>query len=57
MTDRLERALRQTTQSKYTIDELIEAIGLTFGDMRKEFHAEIDALRAEIETLKQERKK
>ncbi|MCA1366477.1 hypothetical protein I6F15_03530 [Bradyrhizobium sp. BRP14] len=55
--ERLERAIRRAAQSRFTIDEVIEATELAFGDMQREFSAEIDALRAEIETLKQERKK
>ncbi|ASQ11083.1 hypothetical protein [Sinorhizobium meliloti] len=57
--ERLERAIEAVTgnvssdeQSKYTIDELIEAIGLTFGDVREELRAEIKQLRDEIEALK-----
>ncbi|MQW67850.1 hypothetical protein GHK50_29915 [Sinorhizobium medicae] len=54
--ERVERAIKQAAQSRYTVDEVVAAMELAFGDLRQEFLAEIDALTAEIEALKEAKK-
>lgn len=54
--ERLERAIRQAAQSQFTIDEVVEAVCLSIGDVREEFRKEIASLRAEIEALKEAKK-
>ncbi|MDX0438928.1 hypothetical protein GOD34_18380 [Sinorhizobium medicae] len=54
MSEAFERGFRQAAKPNFTVNEVIEAVELAFGDMRAEFATEIAALKSEIERLKQQ---
>ncbi|RVI43664.1 hypothetical protein [Sinorhizobium meliloti] len=53
MSEAFERGFRQAAKPNFTVDQVIEAVELAFGDMRAEFATEIAALKTEIKKLRQ----